>query len=336
MKPSQVIPGFARHETFQPRFGWFKKGFDETGASNGTIFNDDRATVALGVGKNMVRSIRFWCLAAKILRTARDPETNRLGLAIQTIFGDALLQPNGWDPYLEEVGSIWLLHWALLRPPCLAPVWWVAFNEFDHLEFEEGDLLDATIRRAGLVPGWPAPHSASVKKDVDCLIRMFSHSDPVKSVEDGSECPFRLLRLMEPVKGIVRSYRFMRGPKATLPAEVIAFAALDYMHQEASASTISLTALASVPGGPGRVFKISDDDIATALDTVASRTRSISVQSPAGTRQLVVREAPGKLAWAVLRKYYGDGERSNRPGSSKIDSLFGDVERTASEHLVQV
>jgi hypothetical protein len=42
-------------------------------------FNDPEAMVTLGVGKNMVRSIRFWCLESRMIIVApqdhhRDPE----------------------------------------------------------------------------------------------------------------------------------------------------------------------------------------------------------------------------------------------------------------------
>jgi Protein of unknown function (DUF4007) len=331
MKPSQVRPAFARHETFQPRFGWFKKAYDGALSSNGAVFNDDAATVGLGVGKNMVRAIRFWGIASKVLRTERDPERPRTGLAVPSTFGHALLSEDGWDPYLEDVASIWLLHWALLRPPSLLPVWWVAFNEFDALEFLDEDLIDATVRRAALVAEWSSPHVPSVKKDVDCLLRMYCHGDATKSVEDAIDCPFRLLRLIEPVKGVARSYRFMRGHKQTLPAEVIAFAALDYMEQAVSASTITLTALASAPGGPGRVFKISDDDLATSLEAVCARSKSMSVESPAGARQLVIHEPPGKLAISVLRKYYRRRPDSVQANPLKIASLFADAPLTLLE-----
>ncbi|MSO38009.1 MAG: DUF4007 family protein [Acidimicrobiia bacterium] len=331
MKPSQVRLAFARHETFQPRFGWFKKAFDGAVSSNGAVFNDDAATVLLGVGKNMVRAIRFWGIASKVLDTARDPERPRTGLAVPSVFGQALLSSEGWDPYLEDVASIWLLHWTLLRPPCLLPVWWVAFNEFDALEFLDEDLVDATVRRAALVEEWAQPHVPSVKKDVDCLLRMYCHGDATKSVEDAIDCPFRLLRLVEPLKGVARSYRFMRGHKQTLPAEIIAFAALDYMAQAVSASTITLTALASVPGGPGRVFKISDDEIAVALEAVSARSKLISVESPAGARQLVIHDAPSKLASSVLRKYYRRHHDSVQSNTLKTPSLFADVPLTPLE-----
>ena len=55
-------PIFARHETFHPRFGWLKKGYDAA-VKNNNIFLEEDAAVTLGVGKNMVRSIRYWCSA---------------------------------------------------------------------------------------------------------------------------------------------------------------------------------------------------------------------------------------------------------------------------------
>ena len=59
-----IKPTFARHETFHPRYGWLKKGFDKN-----EVFSKakDRDRVVLGVGQNMVNAIRYWCLAFKIL-----------------------------------------------------------------------------------------------------------------------------------------------------------------------------------------------------------------------------------------------------------------------------
>ncbi len=61
-----VNPIFANHETFHPRFGWLKKGFDAA-KKNPDIFSQDDAPVRLGVGKNMVRAIRYWSSAFKII-----------------------------------------------------------------------------------------------------------------------------------------------------------------------------------------------------------------------------------------------------------------------------
>ena len=54
---------FARHETFHPRYGWFRKAYAFV-ADEGNDFNQEDAPIIIGVGKNMVRAIRFSGLAS--------------------------------------------------------------------------------------------------------------------------------------------------------------------------------------------------------------------------------------------------------------------------------
>ena len=48
---------FSGHDTFHCRLFWLKKGFDYL--QGGEKFKDDSG-VEMGVGRNMVNSIRFW------------------------------------------------------------------------------------------------------------------------------------------------------------------------------------------------------------------------------------------------------------------------------------
>ncbi len=61
-----VQHSFSGHETFPFRYPWLKKGFDAV-LVDGNVFLRDNAITTLGVGKNMVRSIRHWCLASGVL-----------------------------------------------------------------------------------------------------------------------------------------------------------------------------------------------------------------------------------------------------------------------------
>src|SRR5215212_3704187 len=58
---------FSGHETFPFRYSWLKKGIDAA-SQDPAIFSKEEAMSELGVGKNMVRSIRHWCLAARLIR----------------------------------------------------------------------------------------------------------------------------------------------------------------------------------------------------------------------------------------------------------------------------
>ncbi len=62
---------FGSHEKFVFRQGWLKKGADLV-VQDPAIFTRNDALVSLGVGKNMVRSIRHWCLATGVLEPQPD------------------------------------------------------------------------------------------------------------------------------------------------------------------------------------------------------------------------------------------------------------------------
>src|SRR5215216_2855503 len=97
MGAATVQHSFSGHETFPFRYPWLKKGFDAV-REDGDAFLRDDAITTLGVGKNMVRSIRHWCLAAGVLEENRES-----GPAMrQTALGKLLLADDGLDPYLED------------------------------------------------------------------------------------------------------------------------------------------------------------------------------------------------------------------------------------------
>ena len=107
---------FSGHESFQCRNLWLKKGYDHVAQNRS--FNDKDAVVTLGVGKNMVASIRFWLKAFNII-TPKDEITE---------FGRHLLADGGWDPYLEDTASLWLLHYQLVKNN-FASTYNIIFNE---------------------------------------------------------------------------------------------------------------------------------------------------------------------------------------------------------------
>jgi hypothetical protein len=298
-------PAFARHETFHPRFGWLKKAFDAADGS-GTAFSASDATVQLGVGKNMVHAIRYWGLAYKVLEQQADPERPRLPLIVPSDFGRAMFSNDGWDPYLERTESLWLMHWRLLQSKCLAPVWWIAFNGLPQQEISEDELLEASIDHAAAA-GWQSVVPASVKKDIDCLIRTFTvRGHGRQTLDDILDCPFRELRLMEAVPGKKGTWRISEGEKPALVPEVVLYASLDFMSaQSAEDRSISIARLATDPGSPGRAFGLTEAALQHALLTASQDRPGIKVEEPAGLRQLYVTvDDLAKAAGSVLSELY--------------------------------
>ena len=93
---------YSGHESFACKSLWLKKGYDFI--RNNNNFNAPDSVVQLGVGKNMVASIRFWMRAFGL--TQNDE--------LQPI-AEYLFDANrGKDPFVEDLGTLWLLHFLLV------------------------------------------------------------------------------------------------------------------------------------------------------------------------------------------------------------------------------
>lgn len=289
---------FARHETFHPRFGWLKKGFDAV-VSDSEVFGRPDAHIRLGVGKNMAASIRYWCSACKLIEPA---ETQTRGYR-PTQFGEALLGEHGWDTYLEDTASLWLLHWYLLQTPCQATAWRVIFNEFCKVDFTREDLLrELTTYRDKL--GLRVQDS-SLEKDVTCLLRMYVEQPQRKVLtEETLDCPFVELGLVQRA-GDTQHYAFRIGPKGNLPAAVIVAAALEYVAGKAAEQrTISLASLTYGSGSPGLVFKLTESVIGQAIEEISLKLGRVALTDTAGLLQMSYQEEPQRLAQRILKHYY--------------------------------
>jgi len=288
---NELRPAFARHETFHPRYGWLKKGFDAA-AEDGGVFNRKDATTVLGVGKNMVRAIRYWCLAYKILDEQPNEQNSRLRDVVPSEFGKQLLADDGWDPYLEDPGSLWLLHWHLLRTPCRAPAWWAIFNSPYSPEFSDEALLEE-LRRFRDEQGWTEVADNSLDKDVRCLLRMYGSVTRGRDLlEDSVDSPFAELDLIRPIPGDERAWSVNSGPKQGLPDEIVVYACLDYAHAvESGAKVLGVAGLARNEGSPGRALALTETALGDALARFAEQHGVIELTHAAGNRQLVLPEA---------------------------------------------
>jgi len=86
---------FSGHDTFPCRYAWLPKAVQNLKRNNNLFADEDDAMVQLGVGKNMVRAIRFWADAADVAVPNESPAT---GLR-PSEFGEAILGPRGHDEY---------------------------------------------------------------------------------------------------------------------------------------------------------------------------------------------------------------------------------------------
>ena len=296
-----INPVFARHETFHPRFGWLKKGFDKATEDN-SVFSKESAPMVLGVGKNMVKAIRYWCIAFKVIDEAKD---NGKYVHKPTSFAEKLLGKDGWDPFLENPSSLWLLHWNLFKPPCHAPAWFFTFNELNKIDFSSHDLL--FLLREYRERQFPSKkiRDSSLNKDVNCLIRMYvQRTIPKNLKEDSLDCPFTELGIINAFTDSKR-FTFNFGSKPTLPPEIIVTACLEFASSfQDDARTISISRLLYDAGSPGQAFKLTEISLSDAIETISLKAKDIYLTDTAGMIQLAYDNDPLKISDRILNSYY--------------------------------
>lgn len=317
-------PRFSRHETFAPRFGWLHKAYmqvKEGGEDGSDIFHREDAPVRLGVGKNMVNAMRYWSQAFKLTREHAHREPSyRAHVASPTWRARWLLDEDGADPYLEDTGSLWLLHWWLLsaepqaEPPvkCLVPSWYVMFHLAPFSKVTAAEMITVITRHVNeSYVGDALPAGESIKRDVDCLIKMYAvdqEHNPLSpgSFEDLLMSPFRELGLLEGQGNAKeRIWRFTNGSRGNLSAPVLVHACLDYASHFSGGGSISLARLANEPGAPGRAFRMREPELTKAIETLVTEHAALHITDSLGQRSLTFSTDPQVLAWDVLDQHYG-------------------------------
>jgi hypothetical protein len=287
MRVGSVQHSFSGHETFPFRYPWLKKGFDAV-QEDGNAFLHDDAITTLGVGKNMVRSIRHWCLTAGTIEENNGEGDGALRVSD---LGKLVLADDGLDPYLEDPATLWLLHWQIASNRARATTWFWIFSHFHEPEFTRELLTSALFNWAQTLSGKQVAFS-SVKRDVEVFLRTYvasRHRDDV--AEDSIDCPLVELGLIaQPGDG--HAYRFRHGFQHSLPDGILLFAVLRFWEAFSStAKTLALHDLARQPGSPGRLFKIDESSLVERLEGIERQTGgSVSYDETAGLRQLYRRK----------------------------------------------
>ena len=94
----------------------------------------------------MVRSICYhWCQTARLIELGDGVDLNNRRRFVPTDFGNSIFADDGFDPYLEDVATLWLIHWQLATNTNRATTWFWAFSVFGQNEFRKDTFISELI-----------------------------------------------------------------------------------------------------------------------------------------------------------------------------------------------
>jgi uncharacterized protein DUF4007 len=303
---------YSGHESFACRYAWLPKAYQALRDHPTILADEERAMVELGVGKNMVRSIRFW---VEVMNVAA-PQGRGLD---PTPFGHAVLDVDGLDPFLEDVRTLWMLHWHLsthAEEPLFA--WRYLLNHWPHAELTRSEVLSA-FRRESANAG--LSHSdVTLGQHLDVFLHTYLPSRAEATAEDSIDGPLVELALLQHVgeqrvgDGGRREsvYAFRREPKPEIPAELFEYCLHDFWQQwHPGEATLTFRDVAAAPCGVGQVFKLPEDDVRARLEAYAKPRADTPFTYQASAVQGLVTRGPSCPARTIdlLNAVYEPGAR---------------------------
>jgi len=231
-------------------------------------------------------------------------------------FGDRIFGRDGLDPYMEDITTLWLLHWQLCSHndnPLFA--WDFLFNRFHDPEIIRSDVL-SVIERESQQLARPLA-KATLSQHFDVLLHTYVPTRGRKAdiLEDNLDCPLVELELIQRIGQRVNSndkpepaYAFRREAKPDLSPGVFMFAIEDFWNRcRPSEATLSLSDLAMSAGSPGQVFKLPEDDIRTRLSQIEELSDGMLIYSESAMFEQLRRNDEG-YEFADLLGYAYEGD----------------------------
>ena len=295
-----MIPAFrfSGHETFPCRYAWLPKAFLALNEDPAGLANEEEAMVSLGVGKNMVRAIRFW---VQVTGVAHPGEKGSYHI---TEFGRELLSPQGHDPFLEDIRTLWLLHWKLstrVEDPLFA--WDYLLNRWQRPEISRTEVLSAFQREAERLDRNLS--SVTLQQHFDTFLHTYVPTRGRKGdiQEDNLDCPLVELQLIEKIGERAHAngrmedlYAFRRERKQEITADLFLFCLQDFWNtRRRNEKTLTFRDVAVAHGSPGQILKLPELDLRERLESINRDSGGyFSYEESASVQRLTRQEFSGK------------------------------------------
>lgn len=194
MNNSELKYKLKGNESFCIREGWLNKGITAI-QELPPVFSLNNAMDILGIGSKMVKSLKYWLLVTGLAEEKRIKEsknilqlTNDLGVVI-----------NEHDKYFEDIFTLWILHYHIVKQKETCTIWNLFFNKFDVTDFNKTNMIDKLSDEFNKIYNKGNSVYKSIADDCGSILKMYSmtseydDSDP----EDNLSSPFSELGLLK-------------------------------------------------------------------------------------------------------------------------------------------
>ena len=269
-----------RHESFSIREGWLAKGLIAV-KEDSKVFSSSDATDVLGIGTNMVKSLKYWMTATSLIK-----EENKK--MVLTELGDLI---DKYDPYLEDIFSWWLIHLNLILNLEDSYVYNLFFNKCTMKAFSKREVFEHisnNLRNNKL-----EFNENILQDEVNMIIKTYSIDEKVDNPENNFICPLSELNLIKKVD--VNTYERMKPEYRNLNYLIIYYLLIKLSEDK---DYISIDELLKMDNSPAKLLNLDKNLINEYLDEM-KRNDLIIVNRTAGLNMIYFNK---KLSFEEIMK----------------------------------
>ena len=241
---------FRAHDTFFIRKGWLSKGMKHV-VEKPDLFVDknENPMDVLGIGSNMVKSLRYW------LQTVGLTEEPKSGKREQSLteFGQEVFDH---DCFIEEIGTLYFLHYKLVSNKEEASAWYHFFNVFSMSEFSREDFVKE-VQKYIKIEGEAEVALRSLNDDFNCIINTYlsRYRTNAKRVspENNIDCPLGEIGLVDVLNKDRKTYKKTTPPISSFDPWVVYAVIMDNAEGR---DEIGLNELLTAEKNIGKVFNL--------------------------------------------------------------------------------
>ena len=274
------------HETFYIRKGWLTKGMKYVSQFPDVFTSKAPARKpmdVLGIGSNMVLSLRYWLQTVGLTKEDKGEKGKRIQKL--TSFGELVFNN---DKYIEEIGTLYLLHYRLASNKENATSWYYFFNRLNLSEFTEEDFFIGLSKFLADNDYGKEISKRLVDDDFSCIISTYiskeKSSGSEVSAENNIDCPLGELNLLDIVskrKGIVTYKKSVPSPKSFDPYVILAAINEKRNAEEDKGLEIQLNKLMTDDNSIGKIFNLDAVSLLDVLHAV-EKTGKLKIIRTAG------------------------------------------------------
>lgn len=282
------------HESFIIRDGWLTKGMKAVSSDN-RYYKINSGADVLGVGTNMAKSIRYWMKAAGLVT-----DTSQKGINF-TELGKIIYE---YDPYLEDIFSLWIIHANIAANYELATSWNLFFNDINVTSAFTREEMIGMIKDAFIEStGEQEPSERSLRDDCSAILQMYANNETkMADPEDKNISPFEEFGLIQKSSG---KYTKKRPMIDQIDPMVVLYLIVDKLNRNESIQIDDITDGRDMPGKILNLNRIAVnyflDDLQNKKYITVNRTAGLDIVYPNNCRELNKEE--------IVKKHF---ERNNK------------------------